>query len=228
VVNSELRVFGFAPRQLNRSTASFVLHRLKLLSQNYRVRCFDLRVIFLREVIAMETKLEKEVRFLKIYALVATLFCAVFLLSAFTFQNKKQKFEEIDVERINVLDKDGKLRMVIANKDRQHPGVIDGKTAERERKTAGILFFNHLGDECGGLIFDENGGNGHFVSLTYDKVRHSETMRLQHLEGDNGQYSAGRWLVHSYCQACDNTPTGQDYDRSSWLAVPYNIRHLHR
>jgi len=139
----------------------------------------------------METKLEKEVRFLKIYALVATLFCAVFLLSAFTFQNKKQKFEEIDVERINVLDKDGKLRMVIAGKDRQHPGVVDGKTAERERKTAGILFFNHLGDECGGLIFDENGGNGHFVSLTYDKVRHSETMRLQHLEGDNGQYSAG-------------------------------------
>ncbi len=139
----------------------------------------------------METKLEREVRFLKLYALVATLFCAVFLLSAFTFSNNKQKFEEIDVERINVLDKDGKLRMVIANKDRQHPGVVDGKLVERERKTAGILFFNHLGDECGGLIFDENGGNGHFVSLTYDKVRHSETMRLQHLESDNGQYSAG-------------------------------------
>ena len=41
----------------------------------------------------METKLEKEVRFLKIYAFIATLFCAVILLSAFTFQNKKQKFE---------------------------------------------------------------------------------------------------------------------------------------
>lgn len=139
----------------------------------------------------MQTKLEKEVRFLKIYAVIATLFCTVFLFSAFALHNQKQKFTEIDVERINVLDKDGKLRMVISNKDRQHPGVIDGKIAERDRKTAGILFFNHLGDECGGLIFDENGGNGHFVSLTYDKVRHSETMRLQHLESDNGQYSAG-------------------------------------
>lgn len=137
-----------------------------------------------------QSKIEKEVRFLKIYAGAATLLCAIVFLSAFS-SNQKQKFGEIDVERINVTDKDGKLRMVISGKDRQHPGVVDGKTVERERKTAGILFFNHLGDECGGLIFDENGGKGHFVSLTYDKVRHSETMRLQHLENDGGQYSAG-------------------------------------
>ncbi|MGA9994638.1 MAG: hypothetical protein WBP93_04440 [Pyrinomonadaceae bacterium] len=139
----------------------------------------------------METKLEKEVRFLKIYALIATLFCAVLFLSGFVTQNKKQKFEEIDVERINVLDKDGKLRMVISNKDRQHPGIAEGKVIDRERKVAGILFFDQVGDECGGLLFDENGGKGHFVSLTYDKVHHSETMRLQHLESDDGQYSAG-------------------------------------
>jgi hypothetical protein len=37
----------------------------------------------------METKPEKEVRFLKIYGVVATLLSAVFLLSAFAFQNKK-------------------------------------------------------------------------------------------------------------------------------------------
>lgn len=41
------------------------------------------------------------------------------------------------------------------------------------------------------MIFDENGGKGHFVSLTYDKVYNSETMRLQHLESDTGEYSAG-------------------------------------
>ena len=40
----------------------------------------------------METKLEKEVRCLKIYAGVATLFCAIFLLSAFVMQSKKEKF----------------------------------------------------------------------------------------------------------------------------------------
>jgi len=39
----------------------------------------------------METRLEKEVRFLKIYAAVATLFCATFL-AAFSVQNRKPRF----------------------------------------------------------------------------------------------------------------------------------------
>ncbi len=64
----------------------------------------------------METRIEKEVRVLKIYAAIATLACAVFCLSAFVLQTKKQKFEEIDVERINIVEKDGKLRMVISRR----------------------------------------------------------------------------------------------------------------
>lgn len=52
----------------------------------------------------METKLAREVSFLKIYSAIATLVCAVFFLSAFVMQGKKQKFEEIDVERINIVD----------------------------------------------------------------------------------------------------------------------------
>src|ERR671917_152578 len=102
----------------------------------------------------METKLEKEVRFLKTYAMVATLLCAVFLLSAFVVQSKKQKFEEIDVERINIVEKDGKLRMVISNQERQHPGIVNGKIIKREHpRPPGMIFFNHLGDEMGGFIF---------------------------------------------------------------------------
>jgi hypothetical protein len=63
----------------------------------------------------MQTKLERDVRFLKIYAGVATLCCVVFVLSAFA-QARKQKFDEIDVERVNIVEKDGKLRMVISNR----------------------------------------------------------------------------------------------------------------
>lgn len=47
----------------------------------------------------METKLERDVRFLKIYAVVVTIACAVFSLTAFAAQDKKQKLTEIDVER---------------------------------------------------------------------------------------------------------------------------------
>lgn len=140
----------------------------------------------------METKLEKEVRLLKIYAAVATLLCAVFFLSAFTIQNKKQKLEEIDVERINIVEKDGKLRMVISNQERQHPGIVNGKIIERKGpRPPGMIFFNHLGDEMGGLIFGDNGGNGHFGSLTWDKVRNDQTMGFRYLESDNGTHQSG-------------------------------------
>ena len=74
----------------------------------------------------MEMKLEKEVRFLKIYAAVATLLFAILLFSGFVMQSKN-KFDEIDVERINIVEKDGRLRMVISNEQRQHPGSVDGK-----------------------------------------------------------------------------------------------------
>ncbi|MDQ4120744.1 MAG: hypothetical protein M3209_04785 [Acidobacteriota bacterium] len=140
----------------------------------------------------METKLEKEVRFLKIYAVIATLACAVFLLTAFAAQNKNQKFQEIDVERINIVEKDGKLRMVISNEARQHPGIVNGKIIERKGpRPPGMIFFNQLGDEMGGLIFGENGGNGHFGSLTWDKVRNDQTMGFRYLESDNGTYQSG-------------------------------------
>lgn len=59
----------------------------------------------------------KELRFFKIYAGVATIIATVLLFTAFSV-SKNAKFDEIDVKRINVLDNDGKLRMVIANKDR--------------------------------------------------------------------------------------------------------------
>ena len=139
----------------------------------------------------METKLEKEVRFLKIYAIVATLICAVLFLCGFAMQNK-QKFGEIDVERINIVEKDGKLRMVISNQERQHPGIVNGKVIERKGpRQPGMIFFNHLGDEMGGLVFGDNGGNGHFGSFTWDKVRNDQTIGFRHLEGNDGTYSTG-------------------------------------
>jgi hypothetical protein len=140
----------------------------------------------------METKLEKEVRFLKTYAVVATLFCAIFLFSAFVMQGKKQKFEEIDVERVNIVEKDGRLRMVISNEQRQHPGSVDGKIIPREgNRPAGMLFFNERGDEVGGLIFTGDAGKDRFGSLTFDKFRGDQTIALQHLENSEGNYFAG-------------------------------------
>ena len=140
----------------------------------------------------METKIEKEVRYLKIYVVVSTLFFAVFLLSAFAVVSKK-KFEEIDVERINVVEKDGKLKMVISNQARQHPGTMDGKYyKEREgQRPAGMIFFSSKGDEIGGLVFDGDTGKGNRGSLTFDKFRGDQTIQFVHDEDGDGKYFAG-------------------------------------
>ena len=140
----------------------------------------------------MDTKLARDVRFLKAYALFATLLWIATVAVALAPEDGKPKFGEIDVERINIVERDGQLRLVISNRERQHPGIVDGKLMPRPGgRPPGMLFFDHLGNECGGLIFDENGGQGHFVSLTMDKSRQDQTIGMQHLESDNGQYFAG-------------------------------------
>ena len=139
-----------------------------------------------------QEKLSKDVKFLKIYAGIITILCGVFLFSA-SAVSKTQKFEEINVERINIVEKDGKLKMVISNKVRQHPGTMDGKYyKEREgKRAAGMIFFSEKGDEIGGLIFDGDKDNGQFGTLTFDKFRGEQTVQFAHLEDKEGNYFAG-------------------------------------
>lgn len=139
----------------------------------------------------MQTKIQKKLFYLQAYCLMITLLTGSLLVMGFS-QSQKQKFAEIDVERINIVEKDGKLRMVISNEQRQHPGIVNGKVIERNGpRPPGMIFFNHLGDEMGGLIYGDNGGNGHFGSLTWDKVRGDQTIGFRHLETDNGTYQMG-------------------------------------
>ncbi len=140
----------------------------------------------------METKLQRDVRFLKAYSILITLILGVIAFSSISQANQKNKFEEIDVERINIVEKDGKLKMVISNGARQHPGVVDGKTLARKR-SAGMLFFNEKGDECGGLAFDgdQKDGKGNASALlAFDRFRQDQTVAIQYGES-NGRYFAG-------------------------------------
>lgn len=140
----------------------------------------------------MQTKLQRDVRLLKLYAALTTVALAGFVLSGSSGRSTRPAFEEIDVERINIVEADGTLRMVISNKARQHPGIVNGDTIVRSSpRPPGMIFFNHLGDEMGGLVFGENGEVGHFGSLTFDKVRNDQTIGFRYLEGDAGTYETG-------------------------------------
>jgi len=92
-------------------------------------------------------------RFLVIYSGVLTLAFAVAVFSGFAPESRRPKFDEIDVQRINLVEPDGTLRLVISDKA-HFPGlIIKGKEYPHDRQTAGMLFFNDEGSENGGLIF---------------------------------------------------------------------------
>ena len=59
--------------------------------------------------------------------------------------------EEITVQRINVVEPDGSLKMVISNSAKMHAGRVGGVELPARQRPAGVLFFDDEGEEAGGL-----------------------------------------------------------------------------
>ncbi|MFD2697932.1 hypothetical protein ACFSQ0_08015 [Mesonia sediminis] len=134
--------------------------------------------------------MNRELVFLRAFA-VATVVGVTFIASTAFKKSGNQKFSEIDVERINIVEKDGTIKMVITNVERFPNGtdIINGRpTNEGRKKRSGMLFFNEDGIECGGFIYDgQKTENGHSsgLSLTYDQYDGDQVMQL--LTQDVGQ-----------------------------------------
>ena len=128
----------------------------------------------------MSSKSKKEINFLKVYSGLLT----VALLGTIFFvinQSKNKNFDEINVERMNIVESNGNLKLVISNSERQHSGVINGKPLPKRERQAGLIFFNSVGDECGGLVYDGNDKKAGLV-LSVDKYRDDQVMQLQYIE----------------------------------------------
>lgn len=140
-------------------------------------------------------KLTRDVKLLKAYALAATLLPAAVLLVAAGHPDKPVHFQELSVERLNLVERDGTVKMVMANKERFPQGVtVDGKHIDFKREHPGMLFYNGKGEECGGLIFDggrDQDGNisagGHF---SLDRFGQDQVIALTYQQQKNN-YSAG-------------------------------------
>jgi len=138
--------------------------------------------------------LRRDLRLLKTWAGLSTVCLAGVAGAAFRQgTSPPANLGEITVERINVVDADGTLRMVVSNKDRMHPGVMDGVVIARPRPVAGMIFFNDQGDEVGGLTFtglEKNRERHADAGLMFDQLKQDQTIGLSYTE-ENGQRSAG-------------------------------------
>lgn len=138
-------------------------------------------------------QLQRDDRILKGYAIFVTLILGVLALSA--FRQEKTRFAEIDVERINVVEPDGKLRMVLANRARSIGPIYKGQPFGYAGGTRpGIIFFNDEGTENGGLTFTgRRNADGRFQASTgfsFDQFNQDQVLYLQYND-NNGTRRMG-------------------------------------
>jgi hypothetical protein len=143
----------------------------------------------------MHDELQREIRRLRRINAVSLGLLTVFALGAFVRSRQSPHFDEITVGRIDVVEPDGTLRLAISNKAHFPDPVIDGKTypLRSGAKPAGMIFFNDLGDEQGGLIWNgSKTGNGYTAgaSLTMDQWRQDQTVQMSY-EDESGERWAG-------------------------------------
>ncbi len=102
-------------------------------------------------------------------------------------------FDQIDVHRINVVEPDGKPRMILTNKQRFPGAIFDGKEYPHPGRDVGggILFFNDDGTEAGGLAY-ANDPKDHSAGaiFTMDQYNQNEILALNYDEQD-GKRGAG-------------------------------------
>jgi hypothetical protein len=122
-------------------------------------------------------------RFLAIYSGCLTLAFAITVLAGFAGSGNAS-FDQITVRRVNVVEPDGTVRLVISDKN-EFPGLyLHGKEIKRadRQDSAGMLFINDEGTEDGGLIYgaskDAGKGPSSFSHLSFDQYDQDQTLVL--------------------------------------------------
>jgi hypothetical protein len=165
-------------------------------------------------------------RFLAVYSGVLTVVFAATILTGFAQSERKASFEQLDVQRINIVGPDGQNQMVISNRQLIPEAIIDGKTFESHGRHngAGIIFYNSEGDEDGGLAFGSvKTANGYTADgdLMFDQHKQDQTVGIEYTD-ENGKRRAGLHVwdrgdidlaqMVEHFNAVKNMPAGPDKD----------------
>ncbi|WP_162806584.1 hypothetical protein [Sphingosinicella terrae] len=101
-------------------------------------------------------------------------------------------FDEINVQRLNIVEPNGRYRLVLANSAR-FPGLfMNGREyRHHSRSGGGMWFYNDDGDEVGGLTYRSNAANrSASASIMFDQYKQDQTVGLEYAES-GGRRSAG-------------------------------------
>jgi hypothetical protein len=124
----------------------------------------------------------RSIRILQIAVILLVLMNGFLFLSLQRMKTRPARFREVDAERINIVEKDGTLKLALFNSARLTRGTDQ---REAQGRIAGMLFYNEDGYECGGLVYmgkktpnGQDAGSG----LTFDQYRQDQSLSLEHNE----------------------------------------------
>jgi hypothetical protein len=118
----------------------------------------------------------------------------MFLVGA-THSARSVEFDRITAHRIDIVDRQGKLAMILTDHDDFPAPVINGKSMHRASGSDenGIVFYNQLGNEQGALMWDgrrgPHGASSH-NTLSYDTADSDQLLQLDN-GTDEGKHFAG-------------------------------------
>ena len=178
---------------------------------------------------SFELKVQRDIKYLKYYAVIVTalLICVGFF--AFTIKNNNSRFKEITVERINITEPNGQPRLVISNKERSPEVLMYGKGYTPPipgHNRPGIIFYNDEGTENGGLVFmGHTNKDGRYLAtghLSFDQYNQNQTLYLQYadengiqttgLHVDEWQQSPPFWQFRASYKNAQQLPAGKEKD----------------
>jgi len=143
-------------------------------------------------------------------------------------------FDEINVGRINIVEPNGKYRLVMAN-SAKFPGLFMGgkEYKHHSRDGGGMLFLNDEGDEVGGMTFGSSIGPDGKISasgsMMFDQYKQDQTVGILYSENDKKRTAGVRvwdrpdWSIGPLMEMSDRaaraaTPTDKANVRSEMLA----------
>jgi catechol 2,3-dioxygenase-like lactoylglutathione lyase family enzyme len=120
----------------------------------------------------------------------------------------RQRFTELDVERLNVVEPDGQLVLSMANTARLPDPLVAGRTLETSRTGPGLIFFDGKGWEVGGLTYGSRGSNAAGAHFSFDQFHNDQVVYLNYEDNGSTMKRAGLYVVDRA-----RTPTLEDIVR---------------
>jgi hypothetical protein len=108
----------------------------------------------------------------------------------------KPASDELTLQRLNIVEPDGTLRVVVSNRARAPDPVIGGKpvTGRMGGNQAGLVFYDENGNESGGLIYGGTQRDGAGSWFAFDRHDQDQTLGIGYSEGPGGEYESGVYV----------------------------------